>query len=87
MSAELPPELRAAARRLQGEPLHLIDPETNIRYVLIPVADDRPVEESTSDAELAETYAAQAAAAAAAGWDEPEMSDYDDYDAKRKPLA
>lgn len=43
----------------------------------------QPEVEPSSDDELSDTYVAQQVAALAAGWDEPEMDDYDDYDAKR----
>jgi hypothetical protein len=83
MSSELPPDLRAAVHRLHGKPLHLIDPDTNTPYVLIPASQ---YHDTTSD-DLADTYTAQQASASAAGWDDPEMSEYDDYDANRKRLG
>jgi hypothetical protein len=34
--------------------------------------------------DVTDTYAAQSAAAAASGWNDPEMDVYDDYDAHRQ---
>lgn len=87
MSSELPPDLRDAVQRLHGKPLHLVDPDTNTSYVLIPASQYHPEQDPLRDDELSETYPAQEAAALAAGWDEPEMSEYDDYDASRKRLG
>jgi hypothetical protein len=87
MSAELPPDLRTAVHQLHGKPLHLIDPDTNTPYVLIPASLYRPSPDAQADDELADTYPAQQESAFAAGWNEPEMSDYDDYDANRKRLG
>lgn len=87
MSSELPPDLRDAVHRLHGKPLHLIDPDTNTSYVLIPASQYHPAQDSVRDDELSETDPAQVASALAAGWDDPEMSEYDDYDANRRRLG
>lgn len=39
---------------------------------------------ATDQFDISETYAAQSAALAAAGWDDPELDIYNDYDAHRK---
>lgn len=41
---------------------------------------------SNDETELLETYRAQLEATSTAGWGDPEMTDYNDYDAKRKSI-
>ncbi len=60
----------------QGTPLKLTDPKTGDTYLL--------VRESEHDA-LADTYSAQIESAMRAGWDDPAMDDYNDYDRHRLP--
>jgi hypothetical protein len=71
-----------------GKPIEVVHPDTQKVYVLIDgemynrlraLLDDEPFD-------LRETYAAQSAAAGAAGWDDPEMDVYDDYNSD-KPKA
>ena len=63
----------------------VIDPVTQKVYVLLAsdifdrfkaLLDDEPFD-------VRDTYAAQSAAAGAAGWDDPEMDVYDNYDAHK----
>ena len=67
------------------KPMPVIDPVTHKVYVLLAgdiferfkaLLDDEPFE-------VRDTYAAQPAAAGAAGWDDPEMDVYDNYDAHK----
>ena len=72
---------------LQGNPLPFLERVKAGERLLVthmdqPVAELRPVVGSPDD--LAETYRAQFDAAMKAGWDDPAMSDYDDYDAHRQ---
>ena len=87
MSLVLSDEQRAAVTRAAGAAVHVNDPETGEAYVLIPAATYGRVSAlvDKGDADVAETYFAQEAAAAAAGWDDPLMDEYNDYDAPRKP--
>jgi hypothetical protein len=90
MSPELSPELRQAVHQLQGnQPLRVVDPETNTVYVLMraEIFDQVRAVLREDEAELADTYAAQSEAALQAGWDAPEMDDYDHYDENRKKLC
>ena len=87
MTPELSPDLRQAVHQLHGtQPLRLVDPDTNTVYVLVraEVFDQAQAALHGNEAELAKTYAAQSEAALRAGWDAPELSDYDHYDENRK---
>jgi hypothetical protein len=46
------------------------------------MATQPPISDDTFD--IRESYPAQEQVAAAAGWDDPAMDDYNDYDAHRK---
>jgi hypothetical protein len=69
------------------EPVRFIDPKTNEVFVLLR-ADDyervRPLLED--DFDIRDTYAAQFASAMRAGWGDPEMDDYDNYDEAYRKL-
>jgi hypothetical protein len=81
MPPELSPDLRQAVHQLPGtQPLRLIDPDTNTVYVLVRAEVFDRIQAAHDEAELAETYDAQSDAALRAGWDAPEMADYDNYD-------
>lgn len=87
MSTELSPELRQAVHQLPGnQPLRLVDPDTNTVYVLVraEVFDQAQTSLAAGEAELSDTYAAQSEAALKAGWDAPDMDDYDHYDESRR---
>jgi hypothetical protein len=90
MTPELSPDLRQAVQHLHGtQPLRLIDPDTNTVYVLVraEVFDQVQAVLHEDESELADTYAAQSEAALEAGWDAPEMDDYDNYDENRQKLC
>jgi hypothetical protein len=86
MSLSLSDEQRRAVADHPGEPVELIDSTSHARYVLVPGDQfDRMRALLTSDDfDIRQTYAAQSAALAAAGWDDPELDIYNDYDANRK---
>jgi hypothetical protein len=73
-------DLRKALASGQGELLRVIDPVTSATYVLVPadeyarLSGEQPIEDS---------YAVQEAVAHAEGWDDPQLDDYNDYDARR----
>jgi hypothetical protein len=90
MPPELSPDLRHVVQQLPGaEPLRLLDPDTNTFYVLVraEIFDQIQAALGNDETDLAETYAAQSDAALRAGWDAPEMADYDNYDENRKKLC
>ena len=79
-------EQRQAIANHPGEPLELVDEASQARYVLLPVEQFERIKAllTTDEFDVRETYAAQSAALAAAGWDDPELDIYNDYDANRK---
>ena len=85
MAAQLSEELRREIERHGDRPIELVDPATNKVYLLIsrehydrlrPVFED----ERLSDLEQRELLRQ---AGRRAGWDDPEMDAYDDYDERR----
>ena len=73
-------QIRAVAAR-PDEPVRLIDPKTNESFVLLRGEDyERICSLLEDDFDIRDTYAAQFASALRAGWDDPAMADYDNYD-------
>ena len=66
-------------------PIRLVHPTTHKEYVLLAADLFDRVRSIFDDDQFSavDTYAAQSAAAGAAGWDDPEMDVYDNYDAHR----
>jgi hypothetical protein len=83
MSIELSTDLRQAVD-FEGTPLKLLDPRTGNVYVLVDEAMFAKLQTLFDDT-LADTYPAQIESAMRAGWDDPDMDDYNDYDRHRKP--
>jgi hypothetical protein len=85
MSVSLSAEQRQAVAQHPGEPVELIDETSQARYVLVPGEQFDRIKAllAADDFELRETYAAQSQSLAAAGWDDPELDIYNDYDAHR----
>jgi hypothetical protein len=65
-----------------GTPLEMVDPRTGSVYVLVRQESFARVRTLVED-DLAETYPAQIESAMKAGWDDPAMDDYNDYDQHR----
>jgi hypothetical protein len=86
MDISLSPELRKALADHPGEPLELIDEVSRARFVLLPAEKFDRIKGllTTDQLEISETYGAQIAALAAAGWDDPELDIYNDYDTNPK---
>jgi hypothetical protein len=83
MSIELSNDQRQAVDAA-GLPLTLVDPRTGSEYVLVSAQTFERVQALFND-DLTETYPAQIESAMRAGWDDPVMDEYNDYDRHRKP--
>lgn len=85
MIPKLTPEMRDALLQTPGQPVTVEDDQTHLHYVLLPLKIYQRVRSLFGDDsfDVADTYPAQSAAAGAAGWDDPEMAVYDDYDSHR----
>ena len=80
MTVRMTEELRQAVASGQGEPVRVVDPVTSAAYVLVPAAE---FERLSSDHSVQDSYPLQEAVARAEGWDDPQLDDYNDYDARR----
>ena len=80
-------EIQKAVQKSEDNLIHLIDPETNVEYVVLPAEtyermrkgiyyDDGPITEEERRALLIQ-------AGLRAGWDDPEMDIYNDLDPRR----
>ena len=80
-------EIQKAIKDAQEEPVRLVDPETNVEYVVVPVEtfelmrkgvyyDDSPLTEEERQHLLIQ-------AGLRAGWDDPEMDVYNDMVPRR----
>lgn len=81
-------EIQEAVQKSEDNLIRLIDPETNVEYVVLPAEtfeqmrngvyyDDSPLTEEEQNALLVEF-------GLRAGWDDPEMDVYNDLDPGRK---
>lgn len=81
-------EIQKAIKDSQEDPVRLVDPETNVEYVVLPVEtfelmrkgvyyDDGPITEEEQTALLIEF-------GLRASWDDPEMDVYNDLDPRRE---
>ena len=62
-------------------PVPVVDPTTQTTYVLIRADIFEQMQSLVGDFDIRETYAAQEAVAATAGWNDPELDVYNNYDA------
>jgi hypothetical protein len=85
MSIELTDAIREAVAAA-GTPLKLVDSHTGQSYVLVSESAFQRVETLLRD-DLADTYPAQMESAMRAGWDDPAMDQYNDYDRHRASSA
>jgi hypothetical protein len=85
MIPKLTPEMREALLQRAGEPVTVEDDQTHVHYVLLPLNVYQRVRTIFGDEsfDVLDSYAAQSAVAGAAGWDDPAMAVYDDYDSHR----
>ena len=88
MTTKLPDDLRQAIEKEGGSPVHLVDSVTNVHYVLMRADQYANLGALIGEAEEfdpRELYPVMAKSAAAAGWDDPDLDAYNDYDAAKKP--
>ncbi|MHB1035342.1 MAG: hypothetical protein ACYC35_11255 [Pirellulales bacterium] len=85
MIVPLPEELRTAIAAHPGAPLEILDDRTSTAYVLIRADQLEKLKELVESDDLAATYPAQIESAMRAGWGDPAMDDYNDYDSHRQP--
>lgn len=84
MAAHLSEELRKELALGGDKPLKVVDDKTNHVYILVSADVFERLLPYADDAfDIRETYAAQSAAAGAAGWNDPAMDIYNDYDAHK----
>ncbi len=79
--------MRAALVHKAGQPVTVEDDQTHLQYVLLPLNVYQRVRAIFGDDSFDvadEAISAQSAVAGAAGWDDPEMDVYDDYDSHRQ---
>jgi hypothetical protein len=84
MILKLAPELRDALSRDAEGTVTLEDEQSRQQYALMPAMRYERLRSLLPDDEVRIAAAAQSAVAGAAGWDDPEMDIYDDYDRHRR---
>ncbi len=86
MTLTLTDEQQKALAGQSTSVLRLIHPQTNEAYVLVRADQYERVKELLEDEnnDLRDTYPAQIESAMRAGWGDPEMDAYNDYDANRE---
>ena len=82
MSIELSNDQRQAVDA-NGTPLKVIHPRTGAVYVLVDESAFQRIQ-SLFGEDLSDTYQAQLESAMRAGWDDPAMDEYNDYDRHRQ---
>lgn len=89
MTVPLTEPLQQAIDEQPGEPLRLVDPRTQTAYVLLQADIYERVRTLIEGEDLTaeEKLFLLAESGRRAGWDAPEMDDYDSYDESRKKLC
>ncbi len=88
MTTRLSDDLRQAIEKEGGSPLRIVDADTNVHYVLMRAEQYENLSALFAEGEEfgpRELYPLMASSAAAAGWDDPELDAYNDYDAPKTP--
>jgi hypothetical protein len=82
------PELRQAIEQAGDVPARVVDPETNTAYVLLRAdvyEQYKALFEEEDDLDVREMYPLLPKVFGPAGWDDPEMDEYNDLDPRRQP--
>jgi hypothetical protein len=85
-AAAMPVELTSEqheAIQSEGVPMQMVDPRSGSVYVLVKSVTFERVKSLLSD-DLSDTYRAQIESAMRAGWDDPLLDQYNDYDSHKK---
>lgn len=72
-------EQRQLLHESRGEPVRLVDPDTNREYVLLAAEIYDQVRSALTDLESRELYPALHRALRDEGWDDPQMDEYNRY--------
>jgi hypothetical protein len=86
MTTKLSDDLRQAIEKEAGSLLHIVDADTNVRYVLMRAELYEKLSALFAEGEEfdpRELYPLMAKSAAAAGWDDPDLDVYNDYDSQK----
>ena len=86
MTTKIPDDLRQAIENEGGSPLHLVDAATNAHYVLMRADQYEILSGLLAEGQkfdVRELYPLMAKSAASAGWDDPDLDAYNDYDARK----
>ena len=87
-TTNLTPEQSQALAAHPTASLRLVDPQTDRAYVLVPAeVFERIRAVVEDDFDIRDTYAAQFQSALRAGWGDPAMDDYDNYDDNYRKLC
>jgi hypothetical protein len=85
MNIELTEEQSKAIEQTRDQPPCVTDPRTHKTYVLVGADLFERMKSLVGDGyALSDTYRAQMDSAMKAGWNDPAMNDYNNYDAHRK---
>jgi hypothetical protein len=82
VTVKLPDELRTVVTAMPGVTVELLDEQTHRSYVLLPVEEFQRLK-NIAEYQLSDTYVAQVESAMQAGWNDPLMDEYNDYDSHR----
>lgn len=88
MTPKLADDQRQAIDEQGGSPVYVVDAKTNARYVLLRAEQFESLRGLLADEDAVDPrtlYPLTARSAAAAGWDDPAMDDYNDYDRHKQP--
>ncbi len=85
--SELSDEQRRALEHQQGKPLYIVDANTQETYVLLPAEAYRRAQALfDDDFAVSDMSAAMSQAFGRAGWDDPALDAYNDYDKHRSQI-
>jgi hypothetical protein len=88
MTTKLPDDIRQAIEKEGGSPVHLVDAPTNVHFVLMRADHYEKLTAliaEREDFDARDLYPLMAKSAASAGWDDPDLDAYNDYDAHKAP--